>query len=83
MTGYMIGVGPCFTCRKNFAFDPDRVPSVPIDSVTGLAPDSDGARPDTGQYVKEPICPDCCKAINVERRKLELELMSETDTSIQ
>jgi hypothetical protein len=28
--GYAVAVGPCFGCKRTFAFDPDKVPSIPI-----------------------------------------------------
>lgn len=71
-------VGPCYACDNLFGFDPSRVPSIPIDPVTGLPPDLGG---DAQRAVRRPICPSCVKdRINPERRERGLELFSEEDT---
>lgn len=31
--GYMSAMAPCFGCGEVFSFNPDRVPSIPIDGV--------------------------------------------------
>jgi len=74
----MIGLGPCWACRRTFAFDPDRVTSILIDPVTGLAPDTGG---DPARARREPLCPACCRAANPGRRAAGLEPLDETDTS--
>jgi hypothetical protein len=81
VTGYEVALAPCFTCKRTFAFDPERVVSVPIDPETGLPPDAQGARLDMGQYVKQPICPACCMVINEDRARLGLMLLDTTDTA--
>jgi hypothetical protein len=78
----LLGIAPCFTCGQPFAFDPDRVVSVPIDPVTGLPPDAPGANPQ-GDYVRRPICPGCCQAMNPERARRGLALLDTTDTGAQ
>lgn len=76
----LIGLAPCFTCRQPFAFDPDRVTSVPIDPRTGYPPDHPNANPNA-EYIKRPICPPCCKRMNPERARRGLPLLDETDTA--
>lgn len=33
MTGYVFVLGHCVSCRKPFAFNPHKVPSLPVDGV--------------------------------------------------
>ena len=80
MTGFAVAFAECFTCHRIFAFDPDRVTSVPIDRETGLPPDAPGANP-LGDYVRQPICPACCRAMNPERARRGLALLDTTDTA--
>ena len=74
----LLGIAPCFMCKQPFAFDPDRVTSISIDPVTGLPPDLGG---DPGRARREPLCPPCCIAANVERARRGLDLLDETDTA--
>ena len=62
----MAAQAPCFTCKTTFLFDPETVPSVPIDPQTGLTPDLGG---DPDRAVKRPLCPSCCVFINAKRRE--------------
>jgi hypothetical protein len=31
--GFMACLAPCFGCKRVFSFNPDRVPSIPVDGV--------------------------------------------------
>ena len=64
--GHLAAIGPCFGCKRRFAFDPDTVNSIPIDPDNGLPPDMGG---DPAKAVKQPVCPDCIEAANAQRRK--------------
>jgi hypothetical protein len=66
MTPQIVGIGPCVGCRDVFAFDPDTVPSIPIDPQTGLPPDLGG---DPARAVRRPICPGCLELANIEPRR--------------
>lgn len=77
MTGIASGMAPCWSCKSPFMFDPDKVPSIPIDPETNRPPDLGG---DAGRAVRQPICPSCCKAANVQRRREGLPLINEEDT---
>lgn len=70
-------LGPCGACKNPFSFDPDTVPSVPVDPETGLPPDMGG---DPARAIRMPICPACCRRANVERRKTGQALFDETDS---
>jgi hypothetical protein len=78
----MYGLGPCWSCKRPFAFNVDKVPSVVVARCgkCGFAcpPDvmptlqcTDGeahaARPGTSQ--REPLCRECVARINVERHR--------------
>lgn len=63
-SGYSLVIGTCFGCKRRFAFNPHRVPSIPIDPVTGLPPDMGG---DASRAEREPICRDCFELANVAR----------------
>jgi hypothetical protein len=73
----VVGFAPCYACRRTFAFDVDRVTSVLVDPVSGLAPDLGG---DRARARREPLCPRCCRALNPRRRAAGLEPLDETDT---
>jgi hypothetical protein len=77
VTGYMVVFGPCWMCKAVFGFHPDLVTSVPIDPVTGLAPDL-GGDPERAQ--REPLCPPCCRLANPERARRGLEPLDERDS---
>ena len=64
MAGWQIVVAECFACKRPFGFNPFRVPSVPIDLVTGLPPDMGG---DAARAERQPICRDCMAQINASR----------------
>lgn len=64
--GYMAVYGDCFACHQPFMFDPDTVPSVPIDPVTGTTPELGG---DPARAVRQPVCPMCIDRANIERAR--------------
>lgn len=33
VTGYMAATGPCWSCKRLFTFDPDKVPSIVVEGV--------------------------------------------------
>jgi hypothetical protein len=63
----LIGYGPCWSCGRLFTFDPDLVPSLPIDPETNRPVDVDehgepGRAWTAEEYartVKQPICEAC------------------------
>lgn len=65
MTGQAFALGPCLVCGQPFTFDPETVPSVPIDPVTGLPPDLGG---DPARARRQPLCPPCVTKANKERK---------------
>jgi hypothetical protein len=68
--GGMVAFGACFACGRLFLFNPELVPSVPVDPQTGAPPDVD---PKPGGYqraVRQPICGACVLRINARRREL-------------
>jgi hypothetical protein len=87
----MIAYGPCHVHGGIFGFDPDRVTSVLIDPLTGCPPDVDPVTglpvpvPDPARMarsVKQPVCPDCCRALNnILRGRGQPARFDETDTS--
>ncbi|MGH3540779.1 MAG: hypothetical protein ACRDTO_00140 [Mycobacterium sp.] len=64
MTGAVVAIAPCFACGNPFAFNPDTVPSCPVDPLTGLPPDLGG---DQYRAVRQPICPHCRREANPRR----------------
>lgn len=72
---YLLAVGPCWSCKRTFSFNPARVPSIPIDPQTGKPPDID---PEPGGYERaerEPICEACMTLMNARRRERGLPEM--------
>lgn len=69
--GWTFAAGRCWACGRIFAFDPDLVPSVPIDPQTNRPPDLGGSME---QSVLQPICSTCVELANRER-----EAMGRTD----
>jgi hypothetical protein len=72
----LIAFGRCWSCRRSFAFDPDLVPSIPIDPETDspldVNPDGSLREFSADEYarsVKRPICEDCVDLANAERAK--------------
>lgn len=64
MDSGLVAIAPCVGCARPFAFDPDTVPSVPIDPVTRLSPDLGG---DPARAVRQPVCLACRLAANPAR----------------
>lgn len=62
----MTMISPCFGCKRIFSYNPHRVPSIPIDPVTGLPPDM-GGNPERAE--RQPICLSCVTYANWQRRK--------------
>ena len=62
----LIALGHCWACKRPLAFDPDRVPSVPIDPETDSPPDLGG---DASRAVLQPICADCVELANEARAR--------------
>jgi len=54
MTGAYFATGPCVFCGRVFTFDPERVPSIPVDERGNV----------TLSGVKHPLCADCMTKIN-------------------
>lgn len=52
--GYMIVLGSCYSCRRPFTFNPERVPSVRVNA--------EGVEDPAG--VRQPICLECIDAAN-------------------
>jgi hypothetical protein len=64
VAGVVFAFGACWACGVVFGFDPERVPSVPIDPVTNRPPDMGG---NAARAVSQPICRRCLDETN-ERR---------------
>ena len=79
MVGYMLAYGHCYTCGRGFTFDPDLVPSVPIDPYTNkpldVDPSPDGLAVARARAVKQPVCDECVRRINENRREMGRELI--------
>jgi hypothetical protein len=63
---HLFAFGPCWSCGLRFTFDPDLVPSIPIDPLTNRPSDMGG---DPDLVVRQPICGSCVEAANVNRRR--------------
>lgn len=61
-------VGPCWSCKRLTSFDPQRVPSMPLNAH------GEPARSHQEAVRKEPLCPDCVRIANERRKLLGLEL---------
>lgn len=61
MSGQLVGFCACWLCKQVFMFNPDSVPSVLIDPVTGRPPDLGG---DPARAQREPLCPTCVETVN-------------------
>jgi hypothetical protein len=79
----MIAVGPCWACRRTFGYDPDLVPSVPIDPHNGKPPDIGSHDGTPGQVrarsIRQPLCPECVATVNDERAARGLPLVETED----
>ena len=67
---WMFVLGSCWFCKGPMTFNPEKVPSLPIDPVTGLTPDLGG---DPGRATREPLCRVCVEKANVMREAAGLE----------
>ena len=71
--GGFIAFAHCWSCSFGFTFDPDLVPSIPIDPQTNLPldiePSPDGLEAARARAVKQPICASCMAASNAKRRR--------------
>jgi hypothetical protein len=80
MTGAMLALGPCFTCKRVFGFHPDLVCSVVICRCKGcgmqsppdllvneVCPANNGGPHMAEPGRREPLCRDCVERINVQR----------------
>jgi hypothetical protein len=61
---YYFVSAPCCFCGQLFGFDPERVPSIPVDTATGKV---------TPEGTKLPVCGDCMAKVNRLRAAHELE----------
>jgi hypothetical protein len=57
---YMFVMGPCYTCGALMTYNPDHVPSIPIDPATGQS--APGG-------VRQAVCAACVRRANPERVK--------------
>lgn len=75
--GHMFAVGACWVCGQPFPFDPETVPSIPIDPVTNRPPDL-GGDPDRAE--RRPVCPGCVAEANRQRELVGLPPIAATGT---
>ena len=68
-----IALGSCFACERAFAFNPQRVPSIPIDADGNVARDGD----------RKPICRDCAEYANRYRKQHGLPLWDTSDAAYE
>ena len=64
--GFVWALAPCWSCGQLFSFDPERVPSIPIDRQTNRPPDLGGA---AERAEREPVCRSCIGRANEVRRQ--------------
>ena len=77
MTGAYFATGPCCFCDAIFTFDPELVPSIPVDERGAIAVDDAGAfKPTT---FKRPICEQCMTKINRLREQHEMPAIAVLD----
>jgi hypothetical protein len=66
--GRLVAIGECWSCHRLFAFDPDLVPSVPIDPLTNRPPDMDPPDGDraasAARAIRRPVCRACIRKAN-------------------
>jgi hypothetical protein len=74
--GYELVLGTCWACHSPFTFNPDLVPSVPVDPETDfvldVAPDGSARAFTAEEYaraIKQPICESCIRRTNALRRE--------------
>ena len=77
--GIIFASGRCWSCRAFFTFDPDLVPSLPIDPKTNapldVDPAPDGLEAARARAVKQPLCERCVAAANAARAERGAELI--------
>jgi hypothetical protein len=64
VSGYVFAFSSCWSCKRAFTYDPERVPSIPIDPTTNLPSDLGG---DAARVVRQPICRACIDLANAQR----------------
>jgi len=63
MTGAYFAAGPCAFCQRVFGFNPERVPSIPINAFRiAEIVTAGGEPPPPGEQV--PVCGECMAKIN-------------------
>lgn len=62
--GLAIAFTTCAACPRRFACDPDNVPTVLLDPVTGLPPDLGG---DASRASSRAVCASCAREVNAIR----------------
>lgn len=70
--GAYFAAGPCYICKRNFAFDPDTVPSFvvePVEDRVISGPDDPGML----RAQREPVCYGCAEAVALVRAQRGLE----------
>jgi hypothetical protein len=67
MNGYVFAFAHCWSCGFGFTFDPDLVPSIPIDPRTNQPPDVEPVDGGYERAVKRPICASCVAQANANR----------------
>lgn len=80
MSGGYFATSSCYVCGRLFTFDPDLVPSVPVDPHDWLPLDVDGYGKQKPvdpaalkRSVKLPICEHCIERVNGGRAERGLE----------
>lgn len=69
-SGVMVALAPCWSCKKVFMFDPDKVPSIPICQECHRPPDLHAEDcTQTAELVREPLCRECIEMINANKRR--------------
>lgn len=71
MTGYVQAFSVCFACGRGFAFNPLRVPSIPVGADGEVVAGGD----------RKPICRGCATKANEARRASGLELWDVSDAA--
>jgi hypothetical protein len=61
--GYLFVYSACIACRRDFFYNPERVPSIRVDAAGRPSP--------TGS--REPVCPSCMDLWNARRRAAGLD----------
>lgn len=70
--GVMTALGPCWSCKKVFLFDPEKVTSVSVCHECAHPSDmhtDDCTRSRPGAVYQEPLCLDCARLVNEARAR--------------